>query len=272
MRYSQHKKVEPERLQKSTSNRGFIEEVAKRCSPELCRGGILLVGGRDTRALNIRRAQSALRYDRRASAFSHAALMVTWDAEHPHKSRGLEVTLEPEAGDLQVPERNGVTELELSRYLDVKRYPNLAFITVELTDAEEEQPDGRRKIVRSGADRKADVLAAAADPCRQRDSFPMWDALATWGAYAYSPEASQNPLLRSVPLPAASLIEYAFGAAGVDIVPGASSNHSCPELLWASALHWQEGMSSSVKLAVFSVLRDEHGTPLAPLSMKLGPY
>jgi len=276
MRYSTQKRVDPEAYPKSTSNRALLDDVAKRCPPEHARAAILLVGGRDTRALSVRRAQGALRYDRRCSAFSHAALIVKWDAEHPTKSLALEVTLEPEKDALQVPERNGVTEVELTRYMDVKLYPNLAFISVELMDlVEERQSEGEglvKVVARSGAQRASDVIAAAADPCRQREAYPMWDALATWAAYSYAPEVNPNPLLHNVPLPCASLIEYAFGAASVDIFPVASSNHSCPELLWASALHWQEGLSANLKLKVFAIVRDEHGTPATPLSMKLGPY
>lgn len=273
MRYSYQKKQSPTAIAKHKTNEEFFARVMRSCDPELMRGAILLVGARDHRSLAVRHAQAALRYDRRASYFSHAALLVRASERRPGSSVGLEVALDPERPEMQVPERNGVTSFKLSRYFDDDRYPNLAVMAMNLKvlprmledDAGNEKPQPL-----SSRARKDLLVDAALNPNRQREVYAMWEGLASWSRYTYCPEASDNPLLENIPHPGASLCEYAYAAAEVDIVPGATTSHTCPELLWATMSYFRESLETAVKqVRTYSMIRDEHATPRDSLSMHL---
>jgi hypothetical protein len=233
-------------------------------------GALLLVGGRDFRSLSVRHAQTSLRHDRRTSYWSHAAVILSWNANNPARSLGLEVALDPVDPVLQVPERNGVTTFALRKYLDGRLYPNLALVHVALKDVPGEQ-DGKAIVARSAAERRQQVLTAAKNPCTQRETYRLWEGLAAWSRYAYAPELAANPLLENVPHPGASFCEYVYACAEVDLVPGASTSHTCPELIWASVRHWQNTIDSAGSaLQAHVLIGDEHGKPLdtLPLTIK----
>jgi hypothetical protein len=114
------------------------------------------------------------------------------------------------------------------------------------------------------------VIEAARNPCRQREIYGLWEGLAVWSRYGYAAERVPNPLLESVAMPSASLCEYAYAAVQVDIVPGASNHQTCPELLWATFLRWQESLAPAVeRIATFNVVRDEQGLAPTPLPMEI---
>jgi hypothetical protein len=270
MRFSTHKSS-----QKATthppgaSHQKLLDAFNKLAAKADLSGTLLLVGGRDFRSLSVRHAQTSLRYDRRTSYWSHAALIVSWNASNPASSRGLEVALDPVDPVLQVPERNGVTSFALRKYLDERLYPNLALVHVALNDVPGEQ-DGEASVAKTAAQRRQDALVAAKNPCTQRETYRLWEGLATWSRYAYAPELAGNPLLENVPHPGASFCEYVYAAAEVDLVPGASTSHTCPELIWASVRHWQGTIDSAGStLQAHVLIRDEHGKPLDPLPMTL---
>jgi hypothetical protein len=270
LRYTPQPRVEPKRLSPRSSNLDLLHRVAKRCDAERGRAAILLVGASDLRSIHIRRAQATLRYDLRSSYFSHAALITAWDPRKPERSRGLEVSLDPQPGTASVPERNGVTEFRLSRYLDETAYPNLALITLDLKASKELAENGK-EITRTGTQRKRTLIDAARNPCRDLETYPLWDSLGTWAHYSYTPDRTANPLLESVSLPAAAYCEYVYASVQIDITPGASNRQTCPELLWATFLRWQQGLlaTSIDRIAIDAVVRDEHGIPQKPLPMEL---
>jgi hypothetical protein len=264
------------------TNAEFFRRVADRSPPAARRGALLLVGGRDPLALAVRRAQGLLRYDRRPSYWSHAALLLGWPGD-PAGAFGVEVALDARSARHQTPERNGVTSFRLARYLNKSRYPNLGVFLIEFApdaaastperapdapaSAPEYAPDVAAEGTRAARPSRglSDVIAAALEPNRERTRYPWWDNLAPWARYAYAPDATPNPLLEGVPLPAASLCEYAYGAAGIDLVPGATANHTCPELLWATMRRWARRLEDigALRINGFAVLRDPHATPLA---------
>ena len=276
MRYSDEKNTRPIRVAARHSNEAFFAHVAKLCDPELARGAILLVGARDQRARAVRHAQAILRYDQRASYFSHAALIVRWDAKRLGQSIGLEVAIDSDHPDQQVPERNGVTCFQLSRYFDEARYPNLAFLAMSLKAVPrfdpDTSPDGSEKDAQTlhEVERKHLLVDAARNPNRQREAYPLWESLAAWSRYTLIPEVADNPLQSNIPHPGAALCEYAYAAGGVDVVPGATTNHTCPELLWATMGHWRETLAATAsKVRTYCVVRDEYCTPPDPLSMEI---
>lgn len=271
MRYSHHAKSSKNVTQHSagTSAQKLLEAFGRSKAADLS-GSLLLVGGRDFRSLSLRNAQAVERFDRRTSYWSHAALITSWNASNPARSQGLEVALDPEDPSVQVPERNGVTAFALRKYLDERLYPNLALIRIALEPVPGEQ-DGKRIIAQTAEERLGAVLAAAKNPCQQRDMFRLWEGLATWARYAYAPELAPNPLLENIPHPSASLCEYAYAAAGVDLVPGAATSHTSPELIWASVRHWQEKIDAAGSaLSAHVRIADEHGQPLPTLPMVIG--
>lgn len=232
-------------------------------------GSILLVGGRDHRSLVVRCAQATLRYDRKSSYWSHAAIIAKWDSKQPARSIGLEVALGPVDAKLQVPERNGVTPFELHEYLDASAFPNIALVHAQLSGLPGVKENGKSTAL-SAEKRIAVILEAARNPCMQRETFRLWEGLGAWARYSFTPELAQSPLLENVPHPGASFCEYAYAAAQVDLVPGASTSHTCPELIWASVWHWQNSIDAvGSTLQAHVRIGDPHGTPLDTLPMTI---
>ncbi len=84
-----------------------------------------------------------------------------------------------------------------------------------------------------------------------------------WARYTYAPYLTPNPLLEGVPMPSAALCEYAYEAAGIDLTPGATGNHSCPEVIYATVKHWSDGLKdlAGVSARLFAIIRDPTGAP-----------
>lgn len=271
MRFSSQPAAVPVRIDART-NAEFFRQIATKRTPEQCRAAILLVGANDMRSIVVRRSQAILRYDRRSSYFSHAALIAAWNGSTPEDSVGFEVCLDPEGPAAQpLPERNGVTRFTLRRYLDERLYPNLALVSVELKDVTQLDIDGKHQLESSAARRKDLIIDAARNPLREREVYPLWDGLGVWSKYRFSPERTVNPLLENVPLPAAAYCEYVYGAQQIDIVPGAVAQQTCPEMLWATFLRWQQGLLATTLSAiqVYVVIRDEQGIAPPPQPMEL---
>lgn len=263
MRYSTDKIVKPTTPADSDlSNKEFLESLAVAQNVEGLQCALLFVGGSDWRSIAFRRAQAPLRFDRRASLWSHVALVTHWDAACAGNSVGLEVTVEPPASESQVPERNGVTAFCLERYFDSERYPNIALVMIELGDAVAEG-------AANGAPNKDTLLDAVRNPCRNAERYPLWSSLSTWARYAYAPELLPSPLLEGIAMPCAALCEYAFAAARVDLTPGATGNHTCPEVLWATINHWQTRMLDQASFEASMLLRDAGCTAPDALPMTI---
>lgn len=249
MRYSNEAPITPATpVAASATNLDFFSSVRRSVAAEQLGCAILLVGGSDERALAVRRAQAILRYDRLTSYWSHAALLL----DAGGALRGVEVTLDPEDSRAQSASRNGATVFSIERYADATRYPNLAVFYFDFP---------RKSSARET------ISSAALDPNRERTRYPFWDQLATWARYAYAPDATPNPLLEGVALPGAAYCEYAFGTANIDLTPGATGNHACPEVLWATMKRWGGALDAmqAIKVHGFTIVRDETGTPAKPL-------
>lgn len=258
MRYSNQAPIEPETpVAVNASNQQFFAAVTRSVGEGKLAGAVLLVGANDERALAVRRAQAVLRYDRLVSYWSHAALLVTGERSG---ARGVEITLDPESALAQRAARNGTTSFGVERYYDTAHYPNVGVFCVEFPE---------------GSQARRAIVDAALDPNRERMRYPFWDQLGTWARYAYSPDAATNPLLEGVALPGAAYCEYAYGAANVDLTPGATGNHACPEVLWATMKRWSPQLDAmeSIVFRGFVVLRDPLGAPapsLPSLAEELG--
>jgi hypothetical protein len=252
----------------SASNARFFAEVGESAGARALHGAILLVGALDTLSLALRRAQGVLRFDQRPSKWSHAALIVRWH-DDVARTAGVEVTLDPVERRQQVPERNGVTTFELGRYFDEERYPNVALLSFELEPPKLEP--GFESTLASPAERRALAIETALTPVKDRERFPLWDLLGAWARHAYLPYTTPNPLLEGMPLPCASLCEYAYEAAGIDLTPGATGHNNCPEVLYATARHWAEGVQQTQAASVhlYSLERDLYVMPHPELSIRI---
>lgn len=264
LRHSNEKKAAVVDLSKTTRRepQSFADAVVAATSAEERAGGLLLVGGSSPRDHVLRSAQAALRWDKLASYWSHAAVVVSWPASVTKSGKqalGVEVTASPWRAERQVPERNGVTVFPLERYLDEAAYPNIAFAAVsfEKPKAAKPKPRGKRAADEDGGDPREKLLAAAKDPNTDRMRYPFWNWLATWAAYAYTPETLENPVMQGIPHPGAAFCEYVYEHGGLDLTPGATGTNTCPELLWSSLLYWRPNISQGLAtFKVFTLIRD----------------
>ena len=257
MRYSDSNPLSVEEMESHASENA---ELFARAGLEMkgsWAGAILLVGGNDWRSMALRRAQSALRFDRRPSYWSHAALVLDWNERDPSASWGVEVSLEPEPPSTHVPEHNGVTTFRLARYLDRTRWVNLCVAALVVDDAQ------RATAILRG------MREAALEPHRRGVRFPLWDWLAAWTRYSYASETSVSPLHENVPMPSAALVELALDAAEIAAAPGATDLDTSPETLWCTVRHWHDRMADGIQIRAWRLVRDELGTvaPAKPLTM-----
>jgi len=215
-------------LPATTSSEAFFAQVAGSASHP----AILLVGGSDHASWTTRVQQAPMRFDRRPSDFSHAALVCEWDRSAPERSWGLEINLVDVAPSAQRPEHGAVTLFRVADYLDAVRFPNLAVIDVPPP---------------SGASLDA-VVEAARTPLRDSLRYPLLRWLAAWRAFLTLPEASPHPLANRTPHPAAALVAMAYEAAELTLVPAATDMQHCPELLWANAKYWRSAVGANVTI------------------------
>jgi hypothetical protein len=220
----------------TTRNAEFFAAVAKKIGK--VRPAILLVGAADFASWTVRVQQAVMRFDRRPSDYSHAALLCAWDLAQPERSWGLELDAVRVAASAQRPEHGGVTPFRISDYLDDDAFPNLAVIDVP--------------PVERGSHRA--IVEAARRPMRDAVRFPLLRWLAAWRAFVTAPEAMSHPLLNRIPHPGAGFVAMAYEAAEVTLIPGAVDMQHCPELLWANAKHWGEAVGANVR--IYRLLRD----------------
>jgi hypothetical protein len=212
----------------------------------------------------VRVAQSELRFDREASLWSHAALILEWpDGAGPGDVVGAEVSLDPSDSREQLPERNGVTLFRLSRYLDRTRYPHLAFATFGVPAADEKASTvTAAQATAAITELKSKIRDAALEPNRERLRYPFWDWIGPWSRWVFTPHDGPSPLSQGIAHPGAAFCECAFEAARFDLTPGATAPSTCPEVLWATAIHWHDKIGEigqlPVKVQVWSAIdRDE---------------
>lgn len=241
MLYSDRTPLTITELPGTRSNLQFFAAVAEQIEPEL--PAILLAGGADYASWTVRCQQGVVRFDRRPSDFSHAALICRW-AKPPEQSWGVEIDPICVPASEQRPEHAGVTAFRCKDYADRSAWPNLAVIQVAGVSAEP-------------------IVSAAREPLREGLRYSLWPWLAAWRAFALAPEAGPHPLLTRVPHPGAALVALAYEAAEVTLVPAATDFQHCPELLWANAKHWGESVGEH-GVRIWRCIRD--GDARAPAS------
>jgi hypothetical protein len=253
MRYSSNKTAKfKQPIGPKRSNEAFFRAAWPELTADAPACALLLVGGNDFRGVALRQAQAVLRFDRRPSYFSHAAILLELDAKDPGRSRGVEVSLEPEEPDQHVPERNGVTPFRLARYFDAARYPNLGLCGLAL-----------------GAEAGAALRSTALRPLRDLTRYPLWERLGSWARYVYARERAPNPLLEGQGIPSALWCEAVLEAADVPLTLSATDNNVCPELLWATLKHFQPELAHCVRIRSYQLIRDRTCAQPEPLSVDL---
>jgi hypothetical protein len=188
-----------------------------------------LVGERDLIGVELRRAQSVVRFDHRPSKWSHAFLIAGETPKEKSELAGtkvLEVTMSPRSGVLADPNSNGLTIGRLGNYVSPVVTANAALIAVKMTDAEAEA-----------------VFQKATHPNRDRARYNLWDALSVWQGYYWSQGHRPNPLEEGFPMFSSSYVEYAFEGIDLDVTPSASERNSAPDHLYSAAKYWNENMT-----------------------------
>ncbi|MCA9321977.1 MAG: hypothetical protein KDB53_14645 [Planctomycetes bacterium] len=263
MRYSTEAPNRPQFVSggRAKTHDKLFRTVAAKTSAADRKGGILLAGGTGPIDIAVRDAQRGLRYDRLPSWWSRAAIILDWsDNASADEIIGIEVPLVPT--DRSVPERNGATLFALSQYEDREAFPNLGFGCLKHASTKDE---GGGLVTES---LKATICDAALNPCRDRTRFRLWDWMGLWLAHTIA--GAENPLLQGVAHPGAGLCEYAYGAAGFDLTPGATEPCASPEVIWSTLLYWTGRLSGNRKrVAAFHSVMKEESPSRKPLGISL---
>jgi hypothetical protein len=180
---------------------------------------IALLGGSDTLAFRLRVAQSHLRGDMLPSYWSEAILIRLTGATLAG-AEAISVPLAQPPGPAYAPTENGVVGVPLSDFDDPARYPNIALIAL---------PKAQAKI-----------LARVELFRRARSTFDALEHVLRWLAFAWGVARTPNPLHENYGIPSAGMLETVCAAEDVELTPGLESRASCPEAIWASALHWRD--------------------------------
>lgn len=178
------------------------------------RDGVLLLGGTSIVDFRMRVAQSELRQDLLPSFWSTCGLLI--DGEVLMTARVDAIT----SSSARV-ERNGLEAVRLTdspAYGDPAKYPNIAIL--QFTD---DHAAIKEHVARIGQERNiVDLLAQ----------------IVAWLGYCWAVGGSTNPLMQGHGIPSATLLERAYGLAGIDLSPGLPSASSCPEAIWQAARWW----------------------------------
>ena len=180
---------------------------------------IALLGGSDTLAFRLRVAQSHLRSDMLPSFWSEAILIRLTGAKLAG-AEAFSVPLAQPPGPAYPPLDNGVVVGPLLDYDDPERYPNIALIALP-------KPQER-------------LLARVEAFRRSRPSFDALEHVLRWLAFAWGVARTGNPLHENYGIPSAGMLEAVCAAEDFELTPGLESRASCPEAIWASALHWSD--------------------------------
>jgi len=199
--------------------------------------GIVLVGGTNTTAFRLRVAQSHVRHDLMPSYWSHVMLL-----DQPARVFATtpiyEISLEPPQGFTFPPPTNGVQQGRISQYRDPELYPNIALLSTPVPLAQ--------------------VIEALEAFQRQRAVLDGVELIIRWLTYVWGVSRAGNPLLEGYGIPAAAMLEIAFGVAGYDLTPGLESRSSCPEAIWQAAKWWHEYYAQQNRPALSCVYHIGH--------------
>jgi hypothetical protein len=212
-------------------NTSWLERAMKNQSIEA--GLVVLIGGANLTHFRLRAAQSQVRRDLLPSFWSHVAIV------HPDSPGKLyETSLEPHDGNFGVPLWNGIQTGAIDAYDDPNRYPNIALIQWKLKPGSL----GENQTFASALNTSITRLYA------DRGTVDISSALWAWLGYAWGVANQTNPLLRSIGIPAAILVETVFSMVGVELTPGLASQSTCPEAIWQAAKWWGDFYDSEATL------------------------
>ncbi|HJQ25280.1 MAG TPA: hypothetical protein VKA60_15275 [Blastocatellia bacterium] len=180
---------------------------------------LVMVGGTSLTAFRLRVAQSHVRHDLAPSYWSHVMLLGK-AAKNPASTTVTEISLEPPQGFAYPPPTNGLQKGKLGQYRDAAQFPNIAILSVP---------------------RAPQAVAEALDRFqKQRAVLDGVALIVRWLEYAWGVGRSSNPLVDSIGIPSAAMLEVAVGATGFDLTPGLESRSSCPEAIWQAAKWWHD--------------------------------
>jgi hypothetical protein len=199
--------------------RAFAEALEANTATDVTYVG--LVGGVDPMSFRLRVAQSYLRDDLSPSKWSHVFIVAAsvFDADPPI----VETSLDPAKGfgPYNMPASNNCIQYTtLARYDNVARFPNVALLQLPCLPEE--------------------VLARVDELSRQRGAFDVSVSVLKWLAFLWGADSAPNPIVSSVGIPSAAVLETAFAAAGFDLTPGLENRASCPEAIWQAARWWHD--------------------------------
>lgn len=182
------------------TNQEFLEAYA-------CPGRIGLVGGTALIELMIKRAQRHLLPDRSWSLWSHALLFEGRrpDGHHWVMESDLEIGVKHT--------RLGVQENRISKYFQEEEFPVLAVLDFGLT------PEQVATVLREGLE-----MVAGRARYSLRELFGAAVAL-------HNPwfRGKKNLLAQENSVYCSGFVQYVFGKAGIELVPGVHASHGSPE-------------------------------------------
>jgi hypothetical protein len=210
--------------------RSIEAEARKLSGNETVDGTLLLVGGCDLTHFRLRVAQSHFRADMAPSFWSHVGIL-----REDESGFGLyEVALDPPTGFQEMPKRNGVQRVSVSRYEDGTQFPNIALLRFPIP--------GLRKKPAGQSTRQAprtSPITEGIDRVRaERGVLDIPTLILPWLGFVWGAGMPPNPLIGGTGIPGAVFAESAFAAVGVELTPGLSTRSSCPEAIWQAALWW----------------------------------
>lgn len=178
------------------------------------RDGVLLLGGTSIVDFRMRVAQSELRQDLLPSFWSTCGLLI--DGKLLMTAR-----VDAISNSSARVERNGLEAVALdadSHYGNSMFYPNIA-------------------VLQFTADHAA-IKGHVARIGQERNIVDLLAQVVAWLGYCWAVGGSGNPLMHGHGIPSATLLERAYGLAGIDLSPGLPSASSCPEAIWQAARWW----------------------------------
>ena len=231
-------------------NAEFLAETAKALAalgkqiPHLGSGiaSIVLVGEFGLFGYRLRHAQDVLRFDRTASFWSQALLLVEPLSTDPNIYRdpklspwAWESTLQPPGRYDDFARRYGVAPRRLVDYVKTAgdatspvAAPNLAVVCVSLTDEE-----------------RTAILERADQPAIDQVHYDLPGLLGSWANYLLRADGTPSPLAEGHAVYSSAYVQLAYDAAGIDLAPGANQRNIAPEHIWQTATFLQHQLPPS---------------------------
>jgi hypothetical protein len=256
----------------ATPNRGFIEfprtdsegnvQWAARAANDMSQAEtmsagspeawtyIALLGGSDTVSFRLRVAQSHLRRDMLPSYWSDALLIELKRASYGG-ARATHVPLSQPSGTAFPSRQNGVVSRPLSDFDNAKSFPNIALISLPISEAE--------------------IVKRVEDFKRARSTLDALEHVLRWLAFAWGVARTANPLHENYGIPSACMLETVFAAANFDLTPGLESRASCPEAIWSAAKFWHEYFEKTIGKVPFGRFCHPHRYPIEEPPSTDGP-